>query len=297
MNRRIVHSCCIALLAATAPLAAQQTPPAEDRLARAIDDALATAWRSGDFPEGTLVLERPARERVELGAVVDLRGATDRGIAILAITPDSAAERIGLKVGDRLTAIDDTALAGTSAPAQALAQALSDAGREVRFTIARDGRELSLAGPVEVRELPAYRLSIAPITPGDAAGAPARPPADVSGCGYVSGGARVYGGVLKVKVESVDGKPSGAFASGPVRVQAGLRRLVLRPLPQIAVGSAPVVGVSQMPPPPELRRFDGQFPEFEINVEPGVLYRLGFDPRAEGGGRFFVAETEERRCP
>lgn len=296
MNHRIAHRCCIALLAATAPLAAQPTPQAEDRLARAIDDALATAWRSGDFPEGTLVLERPARERVELGAVVDLR-ATDRGIAILAITPDSAAERIGLKVGDRLTAIDDTALAGTSAPAQALAQALSDAGREVRFTIARDGRELSLAGPVEVRELPAYRLSIAPITPGDAAGAPARPPADVSGCGYVSGGARVYGGVLKVKVESVDGKPSGAFASGPVRVQAGLRRLVLRPLPQIAVGSAAVVGVSQMPPPPELRRFDGQFPEFEINVEPGVLYRLGFDPRAEGGGRFFVAETEERRCP
>jgi membrane-associated protease RseP (regulator of RpoE activity) len=297
MNRRIATGCCIALLAITAPLTAKDNPPAEERLARAIDDALATNWRAGDFPEGSLTLERPARERVELGAVVDVRNATDQGLAVLAITPGSAAERMGLRLGDRLTAVDGVALAGSPAPAEALAQALSDAGSELRFGIVRDGRPMSLSGPVDVRQLPAYRLSIAPIAPGEIPQASTRAASDIPGCGYVSGGARAHGGLLKVRVESVDGQPSGAFASGPVRVKAGLRRLVLRPLPQIAVGSAPVVGVSQMPPPPELRRFDGRFPEFEIDVEPGKLYRLGFDANAGDGGRFFVAETEQRRCP
>lgn len=293
MNRCIARSCCVALLALTAPIYAQDSTQPEDRLARAIDDALASAWRAGDFPEGSLTLERPARERVELGAVVDVRNASEQGLAVLAITPGSAAERIGLKIGDHLTAIDDVALAGSSAPVEALSRALSDAGRQVRFGILRDGRTLTLTGPVETRQLPAYRLSIAPLSPDESTIARSA----ATGCGYVSGGARAQGGVLKVRVEAVDGQPSGAFASGPVRVKAGLRRLVLRPLPQIAVGSAPVIGVSQMPPPPELRRFDGKFPEFELDVEPGKLYRLGFDPNAGNGGRFYVAETEERRCP
>src|SRR3546814_119350 len=86
---------------------------------------LAERGALGSFDQ-PLAISRPAQVRYELGAVVDVRKPDPRGIEVLAVTPDGAAARVGLKAGDRLVAINSRRLDGDAAPAGVLRDAVRD---------------------------------------------------------------------------------------------------------------------------------------------------------------------------
>src|SRR3546814_11202058 len=100
---------------------------------------LAERGALGSFDQ-PLTIARPAQVRYELGAVVDVRKPDPRGIEVLAVTPDGAAARMGLKTGDRLVAINDRRLDGDAAPADVLRDAVRE-GTGARPEEGRGGEE------------------------------------------------------------------------------------------------------------------------------------------------------------
>src|SRR3546814_9536575 len=72
---------------------------------------LAERGALGSFDQ-PLTIARPAQVRYELCAVVDVRKPDPRGIEVLAVTPDGAAARMGLKTGERLVAINEPPMDG-----------------------------------------------------------------------------------------------------------------------------------------------------------------------------------------
>src|SRR3546814_608717 len=105
---------------------------------------LAERGALGSFDQ-PLAISRPAQVRYELGAVVDVRKPDPRGIEVLAVTPDGAAARMGLKTGDRLVAINDRSLDGDAAPADVLRAAVREGTGAVRRGAARGTARLQPA--------------------------------------------------------------------------------------------------------------------------------------------------------
>ncbi|MBS7458947.1 PDZ domain-containing protein [Coralloluteibacterium stylophorae] len=148
------------LCALLATGAATAAPPP---VAEAVDAMLLSLADRGALPDtagAAVVIERPAQTRYELGAVVDLQPSSDPGLRVLAVTPGAAADRLGLRSGDRLLGVNGSDLGG--ADEDALASAVAAGEGELTLRIARGGRTLELAGRSDVHELPAYRLTLTP---------------------------------------------------------------------------------------------------------------------------------------
>ena len=58
----------------------------------------------------------PAVLQWSLGLVVDGRGTGESGVRVVALSPEGAAERMGVRVGDRLLAVNGESLVGVQAP-------------------------------------------------------------------------------------------------------------------------------------------------------------------------------------
>ena len=117
-----------------------------DRLPRGADES----WH----------ISQPPRVRHELGAVLDLAAAGAAGAAVLAVTPGGAAERAGLRSGDRVLALNGRRLqAGLDA--EALHEALAAEGGALVIELRRDGREMELRGVADSISLPGYQLLLA----------------------------------------------------------------------------------------------------------------------------------------
>lgn len=86
--------------------------------------------------------------RWSLGAVVDTRTADGNGAPVLAVTPGGAAERLGLRPGDRLLAVNGRALLDANA-ADALAEAVQSGNGALRLDVGRNGRRLALSGTAD----------------------------------------------------------------------------------------------------------------------------------------------------
>ena len=84
----------------------------------------------------------------DLGAVLDPRAAGGEGLPVLAVTPGGAGERIGLRRGDRVLAVNGRPLRG-SAPAGDLERAISDSEGKITLSIMREGRELEVSGRLQ----------------------------------------------------------------------------------------------------------------------------------------------------
>jgi hypothetical protein len=128
----------------------------------AFDAALLRLADAGQLPAGEtpLAISQPPRTRHELGAVLDLAGAGGDGSAVLAVTPGAAGERIGLRVGDRVTRINDVPLrAGDGA--EPLRRALDSGDGALVVGVLRDGRPLELRGRADSIALPGYQLLLA----------------------------------------------------------------------------------------------------------------------------------------
>lgn len=173
----------------------------------------------GSFDQ-PLTISRPAQVRYELGAVVDVRKPDPRGLEVLAITPDGAAARMGLKTGDRLVAINDRRLDGQAAPAPLLLDAVREGHGAVRLLAARGKSRLQLTGQADTTAIPAYQLTV-----GDAASRHA------SGCGYVSYSAMppASEGLFESFITRIDGRSTPARIN-LLRVPAGRHVLTVQEL-------------------------------------------------------------------
>jgi S1-C subfamily serine protease len=106
-----------------------------------IDDAMATAERLVD---GT-----PSGATGFLGVSTQEDTSGDLGAVVVEVSPGTAASAAGLRVGDRITAIDGTAVAGSADLGRAIRRA--GAGTEITLSVVRDGEMLEITAILGTR--------------------------------------------------------------------------------------------------------------------------------------------------
>ncbi|WP_213997677.1 PDZ domain-containing protein [Arsukibacterium sp.] len=151
---------------------ARQPEPSQD-IIEAVQAAIMASGNSAE--DGQLVIEEPARNYYHFGAVMD------RQHKILAVTPDSDAERAGVKEGDKVLQINNAALDSTSL--EDVLALLNDFEEGKRFNVwvNRAGKAINLQSTVTRRTIPAWRLVINPVQSADAPHS-----AQTGGCGFIS---------------------------------------------------------------------------------------------------------------
>lgn len=148
--RMTLGALLVSALIAVPSVAAAAEPDDDHRrrqeLAEAREQLAAAAARVAELSRehGRHVVEfRSASRRRPMVGVV-LGSNADKGVAIQAVTPDGPAARAGLRSGDVITRIEDTALDAPAAEARIAAaqRALAglEAGQQVRVTYEREGR-------------------------------------------------------------------------------------------------------------------------------------------------------------
>ncbi len=114
-------------------------------------------------------IDEPAQKVDNLGLLVDSSTNDSDGLHVIATTPGGAADRMGIRAGDRLVAVSGQSLltAGASAAsarrsAELLRQHIAglDESVPVNFSLRRDGTTLALSGPVTRTWLPALHLRV-----------------------------------------------------------------------------------------------------------------------------------------
>lgn len=193
--------------------------PADDAaIAREIDAALMRLADRGQIANATI--SRPSRTRYELGAVIDVRSADPKGLAVLAITPGGSAARMGLRRGDRLMRVNGTDAANAQKPSVALVESIGAANGRVALQVRRGSKTIALSGQAARIVLPAYSLQMG-------AGTAAAADAD-SGCGRISTFDALprHQRLFPVVVIAIDGRTPPTTGES-MRLSAGRHRLVL----------------------------------------------------------------------
>jgi hypothetical protein len=108
-----------------------------------------------------LDVDAPPQKVSNLGLLVDSKGGSGDGLHVLAVTPGGNAERMGLRAGDVLVALNGTSLgsANGAATLRQTVDALPDGGR-LDFNVRRDGASQKLGGAAASMYLPAMHLSV-----------------------------------------------------------------------------------------------------------------------------------------
>ena len=129
-----------------------------------IENTLAALGERGQLPlpgDPPLELSAPARERWELGAVLDL-AAQGEGLPVLAVSPGGPAAAMGLAEGDRVLAINGQALSGGSEAAGRLARSIAARDGALSIDVARGDARTTLAGQANSVTVPGYSLRVEP---------------------------------------------------------------------------------------------------------------------------------------
>lgn len=201
----------------------------EQRLRGELDAIMTELIQSGAFDgQGSLEVGTPARRVADLGLLVDSAHADGRGLRVLAVTPGGGAERIGLRAGDTLLALNGTSLARADGGAtlRDTVDALPDGGT-LAFYVQRDGDAQTLSGPLRRIELPPMRLTVGAGTQlaaaagqehGTVAGNDAQ-----GGCGRISDfdTSPRQQQLHAAKIISIDGNTPGPDGAKSYRVSAG----------------------------------------------------------------------------
>ena len=158
-NRALAGGLLLACLGV--PMAAADSD-AEARIADEIEATLLRLSEQGALKANrgnTLSLEREAKVRYELGAVVDidLQAST---VTIVAITPGGSAERMALQVGDRILAVNGLDLARSSDLGTDFAMHAARAKGELQLTVRRGTREFEVSGQADQVLVPGFRLRV-----------------------------------------------------------------------------------------------------------------------------------------
>lgn len=205
---------------------------AEQRLRAELRAVMTELVESGAFGaapahEIRMDIDTPAQRVSNLGLLVDSARADRDGVHVLAITPGGAAEKMGLRSGDVLLAVNGTALANTDGAAATLRRSVDQLpdGARLAFEVQREGRRHTLAGTPSSVYLPAMHLTVGDGTQLATAGSGGggAMPADSAGCGRISDfdvaprGDRLHA----AKIISIDGVSPGPTGTRAYRVSAG----------------------------------------------------------------------------
>ncbi len=207
----------------------------------------------GDQP---LVIEQPARLRRELAAVVDGR-PDDGGLPrVMAVTPGGAADRMGLRAGDRLLRINDSDL---GADPNAQLRAALDAGPRLALQVQRGDQEASLSGALDALAIPAYRLEIAASE------------GNRGGCGRLSVVLKppVSQKLFPALLHEIDGRLAGPSNQEVFRLPSGRHVLKISEL----IDSDRFSGIENLQRSKLLRH--ERFKYLELDVRADTTYRLG----------------------
>ncbi len=302
-------SCALALIHFGAHAQTDARGALEAELGRAVDNAIADAVVRAGAPGEPLAISHPEQQRFELGAVLDVRSTAPTGLIVLALTPGGAGERIGLKVGDQIVEINGYSMLEAEGLVARLKEALGSDDGQLQVKLLRGEQPVSLNGAADLIRIPAYTLNVAAVAS-----------AEASGCGFVSGGAKTYGGVAKVDILEVDGKPAPVDLIGRLTLPAGQYVLTLRTRPRLGMlqesrmqairtrtgetAMAPQDQVKKpdrgMPPDPEGARVsggNGQLLTMELLVRADTSYQLGARARkGQPGLEAFVYRESPRSC-
>ncbi|HEV7490438.1 MAG TPA: PDZ domain-containing protein [Rhodanobacteraceae bacterium] len=216
--------------------------PVEQRLREELSVVVMDLIQSGAFgttspQQIALDIDAPAQKVSNLGLLVDSKGGAAEGLHVLAVTPGGNAERMGLRAGDVLVALNGTSLASVEGAAtlRNTVDTLPDGGR-LDFNVRRDGRTQSMGGASASMVLPAMHLSIGNGTAlasnagaNAAAGSPAEgyngasPVNGGSGCGRISDFdvAPSGQGLHEATIISIDNKAPGPHGSKAYLISAG----------------------------------------------------------------------------
>ncbi|MBD8527957.1 PDZ domain-containing protein [Pseudomarimonas arenosa] len=210
------------------------------------------------------VVEQPPRTVWELGAVV---GAPESESAprIMAVTPGAAAQRMGLRTGDRLLAVNEQPLPAGSEGASLLRQALSSAEGQIAFEVQRDNQIVPLEGPLDRTDVPGYRLEIATTAASSGGGA-----GDGSSCARVSTfdvSPRTQE-LHRAVLIAIDGELPGPLSAATFRITPG--KHVLKVAEAIDGYEFTPVQLRQR----NRQMLDVRYKELELVAEPGITYRL-----------------------
>lgn len=210
---------------------------------------LAQSGALGQHPEqASLHLDEPAHRVASLGALVDSTSAQSArdGLHVLGATPGSMADRLGLRPGDVIVAVNGTSLRDLGADDRGRALAattmrtvvdnLPDAAT-VSVDVLRGGDTVALAAPLQAVYVPAMHVELGAAA--TAAAVAASTGADSGACGRISAfdvaprGQRLYG----VRILLLDGNTPGPQGSPSFRVAPGEHRLlVAENIPTLALG-------------------------------------------------------------
>jgi hypothetical protein len=217
----------------------------EQRLREELNVVMMDLIQSGAFgntapQQIALNIDSPPQKVSNLGLLVDSKssGAGD-GLHVLAVTPGGNAERMGLRAGDVLVALNGTQLspADGAATLRNTVDTLPDGGR-LDFNVRRDGHATTVGGAATSTYLPAMHLSVGSGTAlasnageagsnaaaGSSQGAYGRGPADTSqGCGRISDFdvAPRGQGLHKATIIAIDNHTPGPHGSQSYQVSAG----------------------------------------------------------------------------
>ena len=180
--------------------------------------------------EIALDIDSPAQRVSDLGVVVDSARDPGDGLHVLGVTPRSAAEKMGLRAGDVLVAMNGASLAGSGAAAATDLRRSVDnlpTGGTLAFQVSRDGRTQTVSGPLASVYVPAMRLHVGDDTRiasnGGGSGGAIAAPESTSGCGRISDFdvAPRQQQLHSAKIISIDGVAPGPTGATSFRVAAG----------------------------------------------------------------------------
>lgn len=223
----------------------------------ALDEAVIEIT-SQDSSEAPQVIEQPPRVVWELGAVIGLPNG-ENAPRVMAVTPGAAAERMGLRTGDRLLAVNDQPLPAGAPGADRLRAALDAGEGHIAFNVQRDNETVPVEGTLDRREVPGYRLEIAASTA-------------TQGCGRIDVGLirpPVSQEIFPIVLHEVDGGLPGPLGNQLFRLSAG--RHVLKVSEDINGNRFTAL---QNDHRQRLQRSE-MFKYFTLDVEPNTTYRLG----------------------
>jgi hypothetical protein len=215
----------------------------EQRLREELNVVMMDLIQSGAFgntsPQQIAIdIDSPAQKVSNLGLLVDSKGGAGDGLHVLAVTPGGNAERMGLRAGDVLIALNGAQLSAADGAAtlRNTVDTLPDGGR-LDFNVRRDGRATTVGGAATSMYLPAMHLSVgtgtalasnadsgARAAAGSSPGAYGNGPADTSqGCGRINDFdvAPRGQGLHKATIIAIDNHAPGPHGSQSFQVSAG----------------------------------------------------------------------------
>lgn len=193
---------------------------------RALMTELIESGAFGDTSPQQLAFEvnAPAQRVSNLGVLIDSTRDSRDGLHVLAVTPGGGGERMGLRAGDLLVALNGTPLGG-DANASARLRRIVDGlpnGSPLAFEVRRGGQVQTVSGTLSSVFLPAMHLTVGG---GKMAAADTQPASSATamGCGRLSDFdvAPRQQQLHAARLISIDGKLAGPTDSHTFRVDAG----------------------------------------------------------------------------